>query len=192
MTTDSTSADDATRRDGSRLSEGLGPNAPLLARLQDEADLCRNEGANDIAALLDEAAKALQEKDADAEMGAKWRCNSSLEAWFPITAEEVARLRAEAHKSERRAIAFGDIVHQQVLAMRAAVVAWQRQSPQEGMRWIANTLAGPGHLPSEPDIALGAQALFDKEMAEHEAFRAAHPGPVALGPNVPMSRTQQP
>ena len=28
----------------------------LISRLQDEADLCRNEGASDIAALLDEAA----------------------------------------------------------------------------------------------------------------------------------------
>jgi hypothetical protein len=31
----------------------------LIERLVNEADLCRNEGANDIAALLDEAAKAL-------------------------------------------------------------------------------------------------------------------------------------
>ena len=33
---------------------------PLLDRLQDEADLCRNDGADDIAALLDEAVAALQ------------------------------------------------------------------------------------------------------------------------------------
>lgn len=32
----------------------------LISRLQDEADLCRNEGASDIAALLDEAVAALQ------------------------------------------------------------------------------------------------------------------------------------
>lgn len=31
----------------------------LISRLQDEADLCRNDGATDIAALLDEAAEAL-------------------------------------------------------------------------------------------------------------------------------------
>lgn len=29
---------------------------PLVERLQEEADLCRNEGATDIAELLDEAA----------------------------------------------------------------------------------------------------------------------------------------
>ena len=32
---------------------------PLVERLRDEADLCRNEGATDIAALLDEAAEEL-------------------------------------------------------------------------------------------------------------------------------------
>lgn len=32
------------------------PVVPLLERLRDEADLCRNEGATDIAELLDEAA----------------------------------------------------------------------------------------------------------------------------------------
>ncbi len=32
---------------------------PLVERLQDEADLCRNDGANDIADLLDEATEAL-------------------------------------------------------------------------------------------------------------------------------------
>ena len=31
------------------------PVQPLVERLQDEADLCRNDGADDIAALLDEA-----------------------------------------------------------------------------------------------------------------------------------------
>ncbi len=35
------------------------PVVPLVARLRDEADLCRNEGATDIAALLDEAAEEM-------------------------------------------------------------------------------------------------------------------------------------
>lgn len=32
----------------------------LISRLQDEADLCRNDGASDIAALLDEAGEAMR------------------------------------------------------------------------------------------------------------------------------------
>lgn len=99
-------------------------------------------------------------------------------------ADEVAALQAEGAKSERRAIEFGDALHRHILAMRAAVVDRHRVGPRSGMQWIANTLAGPGHLPSEADIALGAQALFDKEVAEHDAFRAAHhgPGPTTSNP----------
>ncbi len=100
-------------------------------------------------------------------------CNSTQQ-----TLDAIAKLKADATKSERRAITFGDIVAQQTMAMRAAVVAWQRGDASAGMKWIANTLCGPGHLPSEEAIALGgAQALWDKETAEHEAFRAAHPAP---------------
>lgn len=92
---------------------------------------------------------------------------------------EMERLTREAERSERRAIAFGNIVHMQVLAMRAAVVAARIEGDAAGMRWIVNGLCGPGHLP-DVDAARalgGAQALFDKEVAEHEAFRAAHPAP---------------
>ena len=31
----------------------------------------------------------------DAEIGRQWRENSSLEKWFPLTAEELERLRAD-------------------------------------------------------------------------------------------------
>lgn len=86
---------------------------------------------------------------------------------------------AEYNKAERRAIEFGDIVNRQVLAMRAAVVEAEITGADEGMEWIRNTLMGPGHYPDiEEARALGgAQALFDKEVAESEAFRAAHPAP---------------
>lgn len=85
----------------------------------------------------------------------------------------------EATKSERRAIAFGDIVQSQVIAMRAAVVAAKLEGLEVGMQWIVNTLEGPGHLPDldEARALGGAQALWDKETAEAEAFRAAHPAP---------------
>lgn len=91
-------------------------------------------------------------------------------------------LIADGNKSERRAIVFGDIVNSHVVAMRAAVVAAKLEGLDVGMQWIANTLCGPGHLPDldEARALGGAQALRDKETAEHEAFRAAHPAP---GPN---------
>ena len=101
-------------------------------------------------------------------------CNSTQ-----TTLDAIAKLKAEAAKSERRAITFGDIVHTQTLAMRAAVVDAKLQGLEAGMAWIENTLEGPGNL---PDVAAataegGAQCMFNREMAEHEAFRAAHPAP---------------
>jgi hypothetical protein len=62
----------------------------LISRLQDEADLCRNDGANDIAALLDEAVAALRDRNHDTAVGEKWRTDSRLEEWFPLTAERLA------------------------------------------------------------------------------------------------------
>jgi hypothetical protein len=103
---------------------------------------------------------------------------AAADLWQQIAAE-VDRLHAEAAKSERRAITFGDIVQSQVIAMRAAVVAAKLDGLDVGMQWIANTLEGPGHLPDldEARALGGAQALWDKETAEAEAFRAAHPAP---------------
>lgn len=111
-------------------------------------------------------------------------CGGEWHAEDCVLGKEVSRrLRAEAEaaKSERRAITFGDIMHTQVLAMRAAVVDAKLNGPEAGMAWIENTLEGPGHL---PDVAAakaegGAQCMFNREMAEHEAFRAAHPAPGA-------------
>lgn len=81
--------------------------------------------------------------------------------------------------SEWRAVMFGDIVSQQTSAMRAALVDAELRGPVFGLRWVANTLSGPGHL---PDIEAakaegGAQTMFDRELKELKEFRSAHPAP---------------
>lgn len=108
----------------------------------------------------------------------QWRDSVPSVAVATLTAE-LELLRKESTKAERRAITFGDIVQSQVIAMRAAVVAAKLEGLDVGMQWIANTLCGPGHLPDldEAKALGGAQALWNKETAEHEAFRAAHPAP---------------
>lgn len=92
---------------------------------------------------------------------------------------EIQLLKAEISKGIRCEIMLSDVIHNHVIAMRAAVVAGHLESPDRGLQWIYNTLRGPGHLP-DIDEALamgGAQAMFDAEEKEHEAFRAARPGP---------------
>jgi hypothetical protein len=120
------------------------------------------------------------------------RIASMRTEWGAEVAALTAQARhaeAEAAKSERRAIEFGDALHRNILAMRAALADSHKHGPHHGMHWIVNTLAGPGQLPDADDVALGGQALFDKEVAEHEAFRAANPGPSAPAASAAQARS---
>lgn len=49
-----------------------------------------------------------------------------------------------------------------LLAMKAAVIDADQRGDEEGMRWIYNSLAGPGELPPEDEPS--AQAYFDREI----------------------------
>lgn len=100
---------------------------------------------------------------------------------------EIQLLKAEIAKGLKREIMYSDIIHRHVIAMRAAMVAGHLEGLDHGMQWIFNTLAGPGHLPDldEARAIGGAQAMFDAEVREHEAFRAANPVPE---PETPYSR----
>jgi hypothetical protein len=49
-----------------------------------------------------------------------------------------------------------------LLAMKAAVIDADQRGDEEGMRWIYNSLEGPGELPAEDEI--DAQAFFDREI----------------------------
>lgn len=106
----------------------------------------------------------------------------------PAVVRELARrlrtAESEAVKSERRAIAFGGLLLERIIVMRAAVVAGKLEGLEQGLQWIVNTLKGPGHLPNldEARAIGGAQAMFDAEMAEHKAFRVAHPVPAIQSP----------
>lgn len=87
--------------------------------------------------------------------------------------------QAERDAMLRVRIMQGDVIANHVIAMQAAIIEAAQVSPKEGLRWIFNTLRGPGFLPDmEEATRLGsAQAWFDAKTAEHEAFRAANPGP---------------
>lgn len=84
-------------------------NTDLISRLQDEADLCRNDGATDIAALMDEAVAALRDRNHDTAVGEKWRTDSRLEEWFPITAERLAAKERENLHLAREARTWWDV-----------------------------------------------------------------------------------
>lgn len=102
--------------------------------------------------------------------------------------DKLAHLQAEFDKRLRVSISQGDVIANHVIAMQAAVLEQHYgEGSVEAMNWIKNTLAGPGFMPSieeaetipDPDAEGIAQAWFNAKMAEHEAFRAANPGPLA-------------
>lgn len=71
----------------------------MVDRLRDEADLCRNEGATDIAVLLDEAADELERLSAqvaqyreDAERY-RWLRDTNLDAGVRATGEHLEPLQ---------------------------------------------------------------------------------------------------
>lgn len=87
---------------------------------------------------------------------------------------EVKRLRAELERSDRRGNLLSEIVSNHCIAMQSAWIDSKLVSPEQGMRWIFNTLFGPGLLPNLEAAREGggAQAWFDRESAEDEARRA--------------------
>jgi len=83
--------------------------------------------------------------------------------------EKVNQLRAEAEALKKGAERAGMRIKEldllfgrYLLAMKAAVIDSDQRGDEEGMRWIYNSLAGPGELP--PDDEVDAQAFFDREI----------------------------
>lgn len=100
----------------------------IVLRLNDEADLCRNDGANDIAALLDDAAKHIQTR--------------ALEF---LSAEAQADERESALVAERDAYkAMVEDVSTEVHLLRAALVYIAEESDDMvALKCAQDALAAP-------------------------------------------------
>ncbi len=71
-------------------------HAAALAAKDAEIERLRDRLAVETLALaLVETIARAERAEAEAEIGRKWHADSSLETWFPYTAEELTRLRAE-------------------------------------------------------------------------------------------------
>ena len=102
----------------------------LIERLHDEADLCRNEGADDVARLLDEAADALEAARAELE-------NSHLQEITTVgqlqtALEELAKVRATHLQTAPDAwIRTGDDLDDAADAISDAVLAQEQKRDQD-------------------------------------------------------------
>jgi len=95
-----------------------------------------------------------------------------------VLASDYEALLAERDAARMRVKELDLLFGRYLLAMKAAVIDADQRGDEEGMRWIYNSLAGPGELP--PDDEVDAQAFFDREikpindgMAEVMAYHRA-------------------
>lgn len=101
------------------ITEQLAERTRLLHVAEDEIDRLRARVA---------------ELEADAEVGRKWRADSSLESWFPFTAEElkkaksrIAELEAERADDDALRERMSDILKRTAIALRGPeppLTAW--------------------------------------------------------------------
>ncbi|MCJ0972716.1 hypothetical protein MST27_04960 [Pseudomonas sp. PS1] len=76
--------------------------------------------------------------------------------------DDYESLLAERDAARMRVKELDLLFGRYLLAMKAAVIDADQRGDEEGMRWIYNSLAGPGELPAEDEI--DAQAFFDREI----------------------------
>jgi hypothetical protein len=84
-------------------------------------------------------------------------------------------LKAELSTLHRNYRGHVETISRWTFAMQAALIEGRTNSAESGLRWIANTLAGPGLLPSS--LATDDQAWFDDKLAEYEEWERLHPIP---------------
>ena len=98
----------------------------------------------------------------------------SRDATIKLQDERIAELRGELERSERRGNLFSEVISRNCIAMQSAWIDSELVSPEQGMKWIFNTLFGPGLLPNLEAAREGggAQAWFDRESAEVKAKNA--------------------
>ncbi|RYJ63217.1 hypothetical protein [Pseudomonas songnenensis] len=126
----------------------------------------------DYDALLAERDRLREDRDSQQRV-----CIAEMEKVTQLRAD-VDALKKDAERAGMRIKELDLLFGRYLLAMKAAVIDSDQRGAEQGMRWIYNSLAGPGELPAEDEI--DAQAFFDREikpindgMAEVMAYHRA-------------------
>lgn len=138
-----------------------GEVVPLVERLRDEADLCRNEGATDIAALLDEAAEEMHNLAWALSLpGFDRMATDEQEAEHQTGVQRVNDVLAEMEKRKAEHDAMvRDAARYRWIAAHARSTAEHR-----GGRW---SLVIDGPAPSRNDCEDALDAAVDAAMKRH-------------------------
>jgi len=131
-----------------RLAKEADQRMQLQALLDDQ--VARNR------ALLAERDRLREDRDSQQRV-----CIAEMEKVTQLRAEVEAR-KKDAERAGMRIKELDLLFGRYLLAMKAAVIDSDQRGAEQGMRWIYNSLAGPGELPAEDEI--DAQAFFDREI----------------------------
>lgn len=94
-----------------------------------------------------------------AEIGARWKANSSLEEWFPFSAQKLKSLEAEVGNSAGILVMQNRVIRRLAGELVAAIARCNELTPDDQIQML---------VPSVED-AIGAA-----EMAEHEHAKQAN------------------
>jgi hypothetical protein len=111
---------------------------------------------DDYESLLAERDRLREDRDSQQRV-----CIAEMEKANQLRAEAEA-LKKGAERAGMRIKELDLLFGRYLLAMKAAVIDSDQRGDEEGMRWIYNSLEGPGELPAEDEI--DAQAFFDREI----------------------------
>ena len=75
---------------------------------------------------------------------------------------EIEEMRELVDRLRQSAQLGNDVIHSQVVAMKASAIAAEVNGPESGIEWLRSYLFGPGLLPTEEEIAMGPEAFRDK------------------------------
>jgi len=143
-------------------SEGNEMSDRMIERLSDEADLCRSDGANDIADLLDEAGEAIKSARAEnARMRSELERPMSSEA--KVLVHDNARLRAEVQRLEAE-LSMATVLHARLTheAIKAQARCIELEAEVQALRGAVP--AGWRLVPIEPtEEMLDAADAADRE-----------------------------
>lgn len=114
--------------------------------------------------------------------------NESPASVFDKLLSQLGKITDYARRLERIHVSDAEVIHNHVCAMRAFVIDADLNGANAAMKWIRNTLAGPGFLPDSDaaleavngDRARAAQVEFDREMAAERERRAGLPDPLSI------------
>ncbi|QTD91693.1 hypothetical protein [Burkholderia anthina] len=125
--------------------------------------------------LTDEQRKALQRAIDHAVMSDREDEEEALRALLAAhPGQPEPRTEVTDDKAAQLIKTLSDIIHDQTVAMQSAIIEWQHGNGAEaGLRWIVNTLEGPGNFPD-----------FDAPYGKHAQFwfnaNQAHPMPTCF------------